>query len=96
MLRALRNWWGRIRFFGGCYRCGNTWNWAQPHPTPYMAGRACFPLCETCWQELTPDGRLPYYDGLVDSWLPFAETNGEVLEYEEARELIRVAVESGG
>lgn len=95
-MRRLRNWWGRLRGFGGCYRCGGTWDVAEKHYTPYMPGRACFPLCETCWQELTPSERLPYYDALVDSWLTFAETNAEVLEYEEARELIREVVAAGG
>jgi hypothetical protein len=28
----------------------------------------CFPLCQSCWQELTPKYRVKYYRALWDSW----------------------------
>jgi hypothetical protein len=34
-----------------------------------FGGRACFPLCEECWQGLTPATRLPYYEALVADWI---------------------------
>jgi hypothetical protein len=27
-----------------------------------------FPLCETCWSELTPAERLPFYRQVFDKW----------------------------
>jgi len=29
---------------------------------------ACFPLCEDCWSELTPEQRVPFYQILMDHW----------------------------
>jgi len=68
MIARIRNAAGVIAGYGGCYRCGDTWNWKTAHSTPYEEGRACFPLCEECWSELTPDERLPYYEELVAVW----------------------------
>ena len=40
----------------------------ESHDTPYGEGRACFPLCETCWAELSICQREPYYKALVLIW----------------------------
>lgn len=53
---------------GYCLRCGMTWRHAREHATPYSVSSSCFPLCQPCWQQLTPVGRLPYYRALVDVW----------------------------
>ncbi len=47
----------------------------------------CFPLCEDCWSELTPEARLPYYRLL-------SEFNGRGDEIEE--KAIEFAVLAGG
>jgi hypothetical protein len=39
----------------------------------YSDSKGCFPLCESCWSELTPETRLPYYKELYESWLSFGE-----------------------
>lgn len=39
------------------------------HSTPYNVASGCFPLCEACWSELSPDERLPYYRQLWQRWL---------------------------
>lgn len=49
-----------------CGRCGRTWPFCQEHKTPISSSGGCFPLCEDCWDELTPKERLPYYR---DMWL---------------------------
>ena len=42
----------------------------ERHSTMYSDGSGCFPLCESCWQELgTPEARMPYYRELWESWL---------------------------
>lgn len=71
--RSLRNTLGRWQGFSGCGRCRNTWNWTEEHATPYKPGHACFPLCQHCWQQLTPQQRLPYYMQLHDRWLRNAQ-----------------------
>lgn len=43
-------------------------NDGQPHEVVVANGDGCFPLCEQCWGELTPEQRLPYYRTLLDSW----------------------------
>ena len=93
-LQRLRSWWGHKKGFGGCYRCGATWDWAVEHATEYAPGRSCFPLCSRCWCSTTPESRIPYYDALVNEWI--RQTPSEAVEYERRRILIREAVVAGG
>lgn len=51
--------------YGCCGKCGTSWLFVEGHSTPYNDHSACFPLCERCWDELTPDERLPYYADLI-------------------------------
>jgi hypothetical protein len=52
-----------------CRRCGMPWNRVKGHDTPYLKGRACFPLCEGCWETLGhPEARIEYYAALLDAW----------------------------
>lgn len=51
-----------------CGRCGRPWTICEGHTTPYDRSGGCFPLCEQCWRELTPEDRLPYYEELFKSW----------------------------
>lgn len=49
-----------------CLRCVTPWSQVEEHSTPYGDGMSgCFPLCESCWQDLTPELRLPYYRILI-------------------------------
>ncbi len=54
--------------YGRCSKCKTPWDLVKGHSTTYSETYACFPLCEKCWQELTPDTRMPYYMQLVDEW----------------------------
>jgi len=51
---------------GTCSRCGRPWGAVEGHATWYTEGHGCFPLCEECWEELTPEQRLPYYRQWID------------------------------
>ena len=67
---------------GTCLHCHRVWSAVEPHETPYeFAGhspmKSCFPLCEECWQELTPETRLPYYRQLFESWEQFGPQQAE-------------------
>jgi hypothetical protein len=53
---------------GSCGRCKVSWKWVEGHLTLYSCGSACFPLCEKCWSDLTPEERVPYYRELFDKW----------------------------
>jgi hypothetical protein len=65
--RWFKNLIGRHRF-GGCYRCGDRWNWKARHVTQFTPANGCFALCEECWYELTPAFREPFYAALIDQW----------------------------
>ena len=40
----------------------------EGHGTLYTESSGCFPLCEKCWEKLTPKQRLPYYRKLWNQW----------------------------
>ena len=80
--RKARNTSGRLRGYGGCHRCGDTWDWATHHDTQYSETTSCFPLCETCWRSMTPEDRLPYYFDLLRNWL------SQATDYEYAQEIM--------
>jgi hypothetical protein len=60
--------------YGFCKKCKTPWRFVREHTTSYgTRGRGCFPLCQKCWDELTPQTRLPFYRALVMSWKHFDE-----------------------
>ena len=67
--RRLRNAIGRAQGFGSCYHCHDTWNYSKEHATYYDNGFACFALCQRCWQQMTPNQRMPYYMLLISNWI---------------------------
>lgn len=54
--------------YGACYRCWRPWKFTAHHTTWFTSSRGCFSLCEDCWEELTPETRLPFYRELVVHW----------------------------
>lgn len=54
--------------YSWCGRCRTSWRFVEGHSTNYTEHRGCFPLCEACWSELTPEQRLPFYRDLWQSW----------------------------
>jgi len=60
MKRLVLNFYGRIIGYGGCLRCGDTWNWKMAHATQYTHQKSCFPLCEECWSKIYIPQRLVY------------------------------------
>lgn len=54
-----------------CFRCYSPWKFTKEHSTMFTEDDGCFPLCEKCWSQLTPQERLPYYCQLWDSWRKF-------------------------
>jgi hypothetical protein len=98
ILATIRNYIGRRKGYGGCTRCGDTWNWKAEHVTEFERGRGCFPLCEECWQSLTPEQRLPYYMAHVDRCVAYYADRGKAdiaMDQETGRGPIRDAVLAG-
>lgn len=54
--------------YSGCLRCWRRWVTVKHHETMYSESAGCFPLCQECWQELTPETRLPFYRKLYRQW----------------------------
>lgn len=44
-----------------CLHCGTPWKWVEGKIIMYSESCGCFPICEECWDTLTPVDRLPYY-----------------------------------
>jgi hypothetical protein len=63
--------------YGRCYRCQRNWKICNSHCTMFKEDKegaeGCFPLCQECWEELTPDQRLVYYQQLWAEWLVWGE-----------------------
>ena len=79
---------------GKCYRCGRQWQICKEHLTPYIEGHSCFPLCEECWQELTPQTRLPFYRELWELWNSEDENDNGV-PYSEIWRCLKISVLDG-
>lgn len=54
--------------YGCCLKCLTPWRFVNAHMTRVTALSGCFPLCEKCWSEMTPEERLPYYRDLFSAW----------------------------
>lgn len=81
--------------YGTCFRCGRTWNSCKWHTTLITSRTGCFPLCEDCWTELTPETRLPFYKELWYSWQSGGRTSDNGRSWEETWDLIENAVRKG-
>ena len=77
--------------FGTCYRCERPWPICKHHDTQYTEGSGCFPLCEDCWSELTPQERLPYYYQLWRSWVSLSDKKEDIVDWQ----LIKTAILAG-
>lgn len=66
--------------YGCCYRCQMPWKFTEGHTTYYGGGRGCFPLCEPCWADLTPEQRLPFYEQLLRDWHAYRPVDGAQAE----------------
>ena len=74
MSRKLKNIRGKAKGYSNCSRCGDSWDWKEDHEIPYKRdaeGRIrglMFPVCEECYQEISPEERLEYCIRLWKSW----------------------------
>lgn len=79
--------------YSSCFRCQTAWKFVDGHSTPITKNTGCFPLCEDCWSELTPDQRLPFYYVLFSQWEWSASQDGR--EFEKQWQDIEDAVLAG-
>ena len=79
-----------------CSHCGRTWNICKSHVTMISSSDGCFPLCEQCWGELTPEERLPHYKALYREWLAYGYLDDGGQPWEETWRQMKTAVMNGG
>lgn len=79
--------------WGTCYRCGGSWEFLRHHTTDYNDRSGCFPLCETCWSDLTPETRLEFYRRL---WVTWGQWPDPSVDRDEQWREIEAAVMAGG
>lgn len=70
-LRKIAGFFARLIFprYSACGRCGMPWKVTKHHATRVNEWGGLFALCEKCWKDLTPQGRMPHYRKLYESWL---------------------------
>jgi hypothetical protein len=79
---------------GGCLRYDTSWGLVSHHTTYYKyngESSGMFPLCNMCWNELTPDTSLPYYKRLYNHWINSLDGENDL----EPFEIIELAVKDG-
>lgn len=79
---------------GCCYR---PWPICKEHLTDFGGRRSggCFALCEECWEELTPEERLPFYKKVYELWRSFGLLDYNGQPWEDVWELMKSAVLAG-
>lgn len=72
-----------------CGKCRQSWKRVREHSTQYAPHWGMFPLCEACWQGLSPEARLPYYVALIHEW----ESQGSIVSDEQYNAIIKAVLE---
>lgn len=68
VIRFIRNMVGWLKGCNGCSHCGGKWNWKQEHIIYYTKTNGMFPLCEECYEKLSPQERYDYCIEVWNSW----------------------------
>jgi len=85
---------GKRNGYGGCLKCGDTWNWKTSHTLWLGEGQGIFPCCEDCWDKMDKDERLQHCVILFNEWNRQLRTFGHPLEnIQELTEKARQAIE---
>lgn len=54
--------------YSRCMRCMDSWKFKKSHATMHSDSRGVSPLCADCWDGLTPEERLPFYEAIILVW----------------------------
>lgn len=54
--------------YGRCYVCNLPWYIVTGHDIYYANGSSCFPVCESCWQQMSHREALTHYYAWVDRY----------------------------
>ena len=84
LIRKIKNWFGSIKGYGGCLRCGDTWDRKEGKKILYdeKESRLMFPLCTECFDELDEQKILFYCKSLLDKWIQCADSMRIIKNYD--------------
>jgi hypothetical protein len=68
LVRWKRNTVGNILGIGGCFHCGDRWNWKKAHCIPYFGEGGMFPYCEECHRSISGLAKMQHILELVMEW----------------------------
>lgn len=85
---------------GFCFRCGMPWveslsGRMNYHSTRFSKSEGCFPLCQYCWERLTPTERLPFYRTLLEDWKRYGDPDHNGTSWDDLWDMIEIAVFKG-
>ena len=78
MFKNIKNAIGRSKGYSGCNRCGDRWNWKEKHIVPYGNASGMFPLCEECYQQISPKERYHYCRELAREWEKWGSSEDDI------------------
>lgn len=74
VLEKVKNLIERTPGYSWCQHCGKTWDKVEYKPIPYVtkipefSNSGMFPVCVSCFNELSSEKILEYCKELIDSW----------------------------
>ena len=91
---SYRNYIGGRNGYNGCSKCGDTWNWKEPHTLWLPGAQGVFPCCEDCWSKMDKEERLHHCVILFTEWNRQLQGTSVPLEnIQELTEQARQAIE---
>jgi len=90
ILRKIKSMYGKMYGLSWCSHCGLAWNVVKGKYIPYNAKlpgdrwNEMFPICEDCFEKLSPEQILSYCKDLVDQWKKFTpdkDVDMEIIEH---------------
>jgi len=77
IIRMINNKEGKLRGYGGCQECGDTWNWKKEQSISYNKSSGMFPLCKECFKKMLQRKIEEHCIALMVEW---GENESEIKE----------------
>lgn len=91
-MNTIRNEIGRMKGYGECGSCHDTYDWKAYHSIPINGSRGMFPYCEECHGTIPLRRKKLEIDKLLTRWMQY---NFWEEDWNKLRATIHAAVEAG-